>query len=562
MLYDNFITGSAYIIDKRNLTTRNQIELRSRLSTLDLRTQFEMPKAYFECNKSFVFSLFGVFVSEDEALRMTDDDKESFEGYVMIPKIDPGILSAVLKRQLFFKELYQMEDKSGKRYNLTAEPWDYQKKLIQDAQRIFDHDIDKRICITLGPGSGKTYIASNLINHTNSKFLFLVYGGDLLTQNYKNVSAFLNQKGIVMINKGSMIHDLDYSKINGLFMTQSMLREYVSEKKRDSGANYMGWQEFNKILNKIGITMKIIDEFDRETSLNYEIDTHANFKYNLYLTGTAFKSLKPDDNIFQACYRKAHMLGKDVKIPVNKELIFLHCKMTPAPNEYFNIMKTEETFKVMYNNYFGKKHHILDFIMDKFYKPEKSLFKSLIDENGSIVFFVGRINTCELVKDSLVKFHNIDEDDIGIINSDAKYKNKFDVNKNKKFIITTTSSLGRGIDLRNLRCLIFLEFHFSRSEILQSINRVGRAGGDKGWVIMPVDHSFTKIVRSFEAKNREGIFENSFNKISKLTMPEDFYKDYYYGYRKDSEEEKVIRKYMKQKEKRKMKFSNIIKGYR
>lgn len=561
-MYDNFITGSAYVIDKRNLTIKNQIELRSRLSTLDLMSQLEVPKAYFECSKSFLFSLFGVYVTEDEALSMTDDTKESFEGYVLIPKIDINILQAIIKKTLMFKNFYQDLNEFKGIFNLNVNPFEFQEKLIKDAKRIFDHEIDKRVCVTLGPGSGKTYIASNLINYTKAKFLFIVYGGELLNQNHENVTNFLNAKGLVRISKSSMLFDLDYSKVNGIFMTQSMLREYVSEKKQANGNSYIGWKEFGKILNKIGITMKVIDEFDRETALNYEIDTHLNFRYNLYLTGTAFKSLKPDDNIFQACYRKAHMLGKDVKPPINKELVFIHCKMSPAPNEYFNIMKTEETFKVMYNNYFGKKHSILDFIMDKLYKPENSLFKTLIDEEGSIVFFVGRINTCELVRDSLMKIHNIDESDIGIINSDPKYKNRFNVNKDKKFIITTTSSLGRGTDLRHLRCLVFLEFHFSRSETIQAINRVGRVGGNKGYVVMPIDHSFAKITKSFEAKNREGLFVNAFNKISKLTIPDEWYKNYYYGYRKDSEEAKAIEKYMKQKEKRKAKFSSILRNYR
>lgn len=519
-----YVTNSAYLIPKALIPEYGRLTLRSRLSVLDFKSKVETPKAYFEIGD-----------------------------YILIPKIDKQVLESCIKTKLTFIPNYVDENKVEEgTYKLKLNPLPFQEPILNEAKKIFDYDEDKRVCVTLGPGNGKTYIASNIINHLKCKFLFIVYSGELVTQGLENLEKFLDAPGLFALTKSNDLFELRYDKINGLFMTHAMFRYLIK--------NY-GWERITDILcNKIGITMKVLDEFDRETTFGYRLETHMMFRYSLYLTGTPFRSLKMDDRIFQAVYRKAHILGRDVVVPPNKAIIYINYRSTPAPNEYNLISRNEDTFKTYYNNFLGRKDVCLDYIMDKLYhSSDSSIMKRILDNDSQIVFFVGRIESCEIVKEKLIKNHGIDEDDIGIVNSSIKNKRIYEENKTKKFIVSTCASLGRGYDSKNIQMLVFLEFHYSKSETIQSISRVGRVGGKFGYVVYPIDHSFINVVRAFESKVNDGIFAEAFKTAYTLPdIPPEYYSKYYYGYRADSERAKEIAKYM-DKKKKQMKFRDKIK---
>lgn len=500
-----FITNTSYIIPKRTLTQEGLLTLKSRLSVIEFKTKNEIPKAFFD-----------------------------FGEVIMIPKIDPTILFACIKKQLKFTPWYIDERKVPvDTYKLKYKPLPFQVKLLEDAKRVFDTQTDKRVCVTLAPGNGKTYISANIIDHLRCKFLFIVYSGTLVQQGLKNLEEFLDAKGLIALTQGSDLFDLKYDKINGIFMTHAMLRTLVKD---------YGWDRIADILcNKIGITMKVCDEFDREVGFTYQLECMMLFRYSLYLTGTPFKSLKTDDRIFQAIYRKANILGRDIKVEPNKSIIYLNFKSSPSPAEYTIASRDQETFKIYYNNFLGKKDIHIDYILENLYHPERSLMKNIINAGRQIVIFCGRIDSCEVVKNKLVKNHSIDENIIGILNSSIKNPKHYEEAKNKSIIVTTCQTLGRGYDSKNIQMLIFLEFHFSKSETIQSISRVGRVGGYAGYVVYPIDHSFISVIRAFESKAAAGIFKEQFKTSYQLpTMSNEFLSKYYYGYRKDSEEAKQI----------------------
>ena len=107
--------------------------------------------------------------------------------------------------------------------------------------------------------------------------------------------------------------------------------------------------------------------------------------------------------------------------------------------------------------------------------------------------------------------------------------------------------------------LIFLEFHYSKSETIQSISRVGRVGGHFGYVVYPIDHSFINVVREFESKVQAGIFKEAFKSSFQLpVMNNDYLSKYYYGYRKDSPEAIKIAEH-EAKRKKKLSFRDKMK---
>jgi len=508
MMKINYITGSGYWIHKDNIPISKRLNLRSKLSTLDFKTKNESIKAYHE-----------------------------WDEYILIPKISRQMLKWTLGMDLMFTPMYQEhENIKYNKYSLGREPLEHQLVTLEKAYSVFDNALDKRVCICLQPGYGKTYITANIINHLQCKFMFIVYSKDLTGQGASSIMEDLSVKeGILTILHSEDLNNLDpkkCEKVNGVFLTHSMFRECLKK--------YGMAKMIDIMVNTIGITMKIIDEFDRDVKTMYEIDSFMNFRYNLYLTGTNYKSLREDDYIFQMIFKESTILGKDVVVKPNKDLIIINTKFTPSKKEYLTIMRSDDTFKVYYNNFFAKKDVTLDFIMNRFYHKEDSLMKKMIDEDGKIVFYCGTIINCERVANALHKNHNIPLEDIGIYNSKITSKVKRSENKERKFICSTTKSLGRGYDDRKIRMLVYLEFTFSKPDIIQGISRVGRIGGEYGYVIYPLDYSFPAVTRSFQAKADAGIWKDNFINVYKISVPEEMFKDYTYGYRKDSEEAKAI----------------------
>lgn len=441
--HENFETSSAYIINKENLTESAINNLRSKLSILEFRTEEEVPKAFF----------------------MED-------GYIFIPKIDLNVLFFIVGKKLIFTKIIPPHIYMNKEFKLLWKPMEHQVNLIEEGAKHLINEEDKRLCICLAPGLGKTFCTSAIISKLQCKFIFLVYSTKIIDQSINAMKDHLgSDRGFYRLSNSSDFLELRYDKIEGLFMTHAMFKSLIK--------NY-GIEKVNNILfEKIGINLKVLDEFDREVGNMYYMDSMMGFRYGIYLTGTKFKSLKPDDRLFQLIFRKVKTLGHDIKLPPNKDALFVHWNFNPSSKEHFEINRDEGTFKIFYNNYMAQKDVLLDFIMKKFYfdkdvsdeKNEKKLFQKMLKEDGQIQFFCGRIENCSIVADKLVKRFGIDPEDVGVLNSSISEKQKAKA-INKPFLVSTTQSLGRGVDSSMVRVLVMLEFHFSLSEVLQIQSRV------------------------------------------------------------------------------------------
>lgn len=438
----NFVTATAFLIHRHYLKYESLLRLKSALSTLDFRTKGELPKGFFEIGD-----------------------------YIGLPKIPRNVLFRLIGQNLKFEPIKVDIPKLGPfSYNLKSEPLPHQEKIIKDALFHFNtpndlFDYGKRLSINLGAGLGKTYIASNIISKLNVKFLFLVNSSRVAEQAYNELTKFLNPRknSFLLVTNGGEMQYPD-ENLQGIFMTHAMFKSIIKR---------YGLEHVSKVLqNDLKISMKIMDEFDMEVSNMYFMDVMFNFKYNLYLTATQFKSIHEDDRLFQLIYSDIKVLGRDVVLEQRKDIHLIRFKSNPSPSEFYKISMREDMFKIMYNNILGLKDIQLDFIMNTFYKPENGLFKEIIKEEGQIAFYCGRIETCEVVKKKLIDYYNINPDDIGILNSKITGDANIRKMKSKPFLMTTCQSMGRGVDSNMLRCLVYLEFSFSLSQLMQSVARV------------------------------------------------------------------------------------------
>lgn len=520
----NLITSTAYWIKRSELTESSYYNLKSKLSVLNFSDQ-EIPIAFFETN---VFS--------------TD--------YVVIPKISINLLEHLVGRKLQFERFYGEIMQNVSYGELPYQPYEHQKVIIDEISKYYTDvtKTDKRVVLALQPGGGKTFISANIVKLLKQKFIFLVYSKKLVMQTYKSFCNYLGKDGMCVIEKGSDFECIDWSKVKGLFLSHSMLRSLIK--------TYSFEYVINVFHQEMGATIKILDEFDREVGMFYKLEAFSNFTYSLYLTGTAYKSLKPDDAVFQNVIRTALKSGGNIHIKSNRVCHIINYKFNASPDEAYKMrMWDEKLFKSYFNDYISRKDLLLDYIMKTYYQPKDGLMRKCIDENYKVVFFCGRIENCLEVKDKLVKYHGIDSDSIGIYNSSISEKEKL-IAETKPFIITTCESMGRGYDNATLRMLVFLEFSFSSSVFSQSVSRTSRIGTSfESYILYPNATDQFKCEMNLRKKEREGLFEKHFKEVKRITVPDTSYVFYVNGYRADSDRAKEI---LEKKKKHKVKMSKRI----
>lgn len=499
---NNIETSTGYWIDRSEFTTSSYINLRSKLSTVNFR-QEEVPAAFFEYK--------------------TDDTR-----YVVIPKIKKDLLNFIMGKRIIFNQIESGSNEVVKFNKPKYDPLPHQEPILDKILSSWtdESNDDNRAIISIPPGGGKSFMSAYLIHKIQKRFIFVVYSAKLVKQTYENFCDFLGKEGLLIMEKSNDFDDINWKKVKGLFISHSMLRQLYK--------TYTFEHAINVLTEKMGAEIAIYDEFDRETGNLYRLQAFSTFKYNLYLTGTPFRSLKEDDKVFQIIFKPVLSLGNDVPLEKKKDIHVVHWKFNPTPVEHTKMtMYDEKLFKTHYVTALAKKDVFIDFVMHQFYQKENAIIPKMIAESGQIVIYAGRIENCEIVKDKLVNNFGIDKDSIGIYNSDMTDKQKSEAEK-KTWIITTMSSLGRGYDNKTIRVLIYLEFSFSQSEFLQTVSRCGRTGGDFGYVIYGVDHSFWKVEANWNKKIREGIIDRQFREVYNYEIPESWKQHYIYSYRRTS----------------------------
>lgn len=529
--YPNFETYTAYWIKKNELTIPAYHNLKAKMSTFDMKEE-QVTVAFFDI------------------MRAGSPD------YVVVPKLRKKLLDFIVGRQLPFEKVTTEE------YDIISDyespkftPKPFQKDIIDGIERLWKNpnSPDTRAVIALGPGTGKTFCSASLVSRMKCKFIFLVYSAKLIEQTYKTFCHHLGSKGMLMLGGKSPLkfEDVRWENVRGVFMTHRMIHNLM----KTYDVDYIS----QVLEHRMGAVMCIYDEFDKEVKNLYRLDCFMNFKYNLRLTGTPYKSLKHDDAVFKNIYKHAPVFGADYTPPSNKKMLLVHWKFNPSPKEYTKMQAYDEKlFKTYYNDYLGRKDIFLDYVMYQFWMKDDSLLKKcLVEEGGQALIYAGRIENCEYIKKKLIDRYDINEDDIGIYNSEITGKAKVDA-ESKRWIITTCSSLGRGYDNDNIRALIYMEFSFSASEAEQTWNRTARLGTTHtGYVIYGLDHSFRKCEMNFRKKINDGLIKRHFNEVQTFSIPKNWEEHYIHGYRKDSPEAKEIIEQKKEKI-RKMSLSKRI----
>ena len=457
------------------------------------------------------FTAYNAHTKERDPFGIIETDKA-----IRIPKISEEQLSNLIRTEFEITEIPAMTPGVlQSKMVMKNQPKDQiQAEVIQNVITSYEQG-HNRVVISLPTGQGKTYVATNIISQLNTPTLILVKNIELRNQWLKSFYTHSTLKNIVVCQGSSDFNAIEETKIkyDCIITTHRTLQNYINQTED-------GMRRFNTLLLEQGIGLKIYDEFDLEASSTFRIETHTSIKYTLYLSATDYKS--PNCNkVFQAVYGYLPNFGKEYGIKPDRNALFVLYTSKPDRKTYGSVHRyTRDGFTFDYHKYHAmvvtKKTYesglklVWDKIIKKSYENKDYKLKT--------VFFIGRKVTAEQFRQDLIKLTGVDYKDTSILNSDTPKPDR-DKAMTKKIIISTSDSLGRGIDLKDLDIVVDFETRASLSKTTQVVGRVSRSGAKfPGTYISFVDTSFETVVRNYNHKIESGFYESMFTNIKTVTV--------------------------------------------
>ncbi|MFW6025960.1 MAG: DEAD/DEAH box helicase [Candidatus Woesearchaeota archaeon] len=481
--------GACYKIIEPNSDVENLLE---NLETIDYHTRERIPLGYFYNKEKDTYSV-PKGIGKAELFKHLKINKTHDGGF-----LDVG-------DRLIFK--------------MRNNPFKKQSKIINNVFINFKRG-DTQAIVDMPTGRGKTFAAIYLTHKLKRKPIIFVKNGRQCKQwaeGFKN-HTHINMNKVFIARGKSNVHFLfengdDYD----IFITT---HRTVSNFIRDNG-----YKKLNQWFLSMGVNLKIFDEFDLAVENMLRIDCHSSFRYNLYLTATPFKSGYYDNQVFKYAFKNVYQLGKDLyanETP-NRDAHIIFLKSNPTKKEkgkcysYKNTGDKWEPFfdPDKYHKYIIKKKKILKSFLDIPMRDVKNKIKKY--PNRKHIFFTGKIENCEIIKNLLVNDYNVKPSIIGIYNSDID-KSEKDKALNQSIIISISSSMGRALDIKNLETLIDMESYRSASIFIQLIGRVGRVGGLRGKWYKMFDTSFYR--NYFYYKSLKSYIHEEFDNIEYQKLPE------------------------------------------
>ena len=427
-------------------------------------------------------------------------------------RIPKGIIYNALRKQDVHVEFERQSDftcKKAHKFTMKNKPKnEIQEKVIKSMLDNFLISKESRGVISLEMGLGKTYVATNLIHQLQVKAIIMVKSVKLRDQWYESFKTHTTIKEEnIYCPEGSM-------ELADLCDTNDFNPDIIicTHKSMTSFMDRFGKKKFSMLLIKLGIGMKIFDEFDLENASMFSMDLNSSVKYNLYLSATTFKSDKSENFVFQRIFSDVYNIGEEFTSGAKRYGKFILFNSKPGRKDIAKCMQYSPDGMV----FSYPKFHARLTTHFPFSKELKELWdnelKEKFDNNLKIAFYIGRKTTANQFREKLAELLGVDEKDIGIVNSDnVKYRSK---EEKKNLIVTTSQSFGRGVDIKGLDTLVDFETRNSKSTTSQLIGRVSRTGmKNAGTYIQFVDYGFETPRRNYENKMRYKFFDRFFTEI-------------------------------------------------
>lgn len=435
-----------------------------------------------------------------------------YDGYQHTPKyhydrnnhvlyVPRGYDEDLLSKQLGDRPIEYIKDYTKPRkvsFSMTKPPRnDVQKESIRFLTGKEEYDYmyyATQAVLSLPGGGGKTYSTIAAISIYGVKSMIITHATDirdqwiLRFQEYTNVSESL----LVTITGTEQLKRISDGNITP---TEAHAVSYlVNHRSIKLFIDEYGIDAFDKVMTKLGIGIKVIDEAHKEFSSTLMMDYATNVWKTFYLTATFKRSIQ-DDKLFQTSFNRVYKLYKNTE------------QMQQTRNVYYIIDEfssdiTPVEFAGMFNRKRFSVHKYIDreidhgYILDHVVKWLKWFYEDR-QEDGKTYIISPKKDSCETMC-KLVK-HFFPNLKACVHNSDTRVENLSDYD----VICATFKMVGTGNDLDDLRMIINVEPIGSDANNDQLVHRLMRGKDNRNaYFIEPTDRRIDNVYKMMLRKRK------------------------------------------------------------
>ena len=379
-------------------------------------------------------------------------------------------------------------------YFNEGEPIKPPKSIIQQeaiefllGENKFDYSYKfSQLGLNLSTGDGKTYSAIYSITKQKIKSIIFTHQTKIKNQwikAFKEMTSIDNDTLIDINNSNTGLKVLS-GEISGNIY-------FMNYQTAESLARNYGWDIITDLFNKIRVGIKVYDEAHKFFNAMLKIDFFTNTKKTYYLTATYGRSDKDEQRLYNNAFSHLTRFGEetlnyDVK---RRHVNFIACYFNSRP-PYNQVpyLKTPKGFSA---------YKYIDYELEEEHKTLLRAIYNVLDKviefEGKILVLSPKIDSTEIIAKAISEEYN---EPVGVIHSKISPEN-IAIAKEQKIICSTIKSLGTGVNIEKLRCIINTEPMGSNNVAAQTVGRLREYSPDLDtYFFHLVDHTVKETIDS------------------------------------------------------------------
>jgi superfamily II DNA or RNA helicase len=328
--------------------------------------------------------------------------------------------------------------------------------------------------VELKPGTGKTFIATYAISKIQLKPLIVAPTSLLKNQWCEEFEGV----GVPRSDIATDIYDAPNRKV--CVVTISSIE---NELRKD-------WKGLMNVVSKSGFGIKVVDEAHLHLKGILKFDAICNIKYNWYLSATLGRSDVLEDNILNRALSDAQRFVGNAKYEEYQKqyvnVYFQDIYYYPSNRlcaEHFKY-GSKGLIKATYYNMLMDYHHGIPFLNNLIYMMKVA--KKNMTYDAKVLLLVPLLSIIDKVKEVIQSdpfFANYSVSGVDGSMSLATRRQAME----SDFILSTTLSMGTGVDVKNLGAVVNFD-QFSSPIIVEQIYGRLRDRGKETWYYDITDH--------------------------------------------------------------------------
>lgn len=344
-------------------------------------------------------------------------------------------------------------------------------------------------------GIGKTYCSIHAMVEMGVKTLVIVHNTDIKNQWKAEIlkCTTLKEKDIKDVDGWDVLEEFylhgDIGNHDVYLATHSSISGYANN-------NEKGWLRLERILENLGIGLKIIDEAHLFFHNTIMIDLFTDVKKSFYLTATFNRSDLKEGRVFRSAFANTLQFGSQLKIPKHTNYEYWIFNSYPDSAERLSIKTVKGLSSTLYGEY--------AFVKDEYHCLERAIILALdhaLTMEGRVLVVVPKIENMEyMIEVVQERYPNIIS---GVINSKHTKKENAEVKDQARIILGTIRGTGTGSDIKGLRSIIIADIFSSNEMAKQLIGRLRPYGkGLETYVYELVNEGFPGILEQIKKRQK------------------------------------------------------------